>query len=345
MPLPAGEDETRMNLPPDIETRLRAMGLVAEGETIEAERLTGGVSSDIWKVTVGDRVFCVKRAMARLAVRDEWFAPVERNRYEQLWYATASARVPGVAPAVLAHDDEAMFFVMAWLDPARYRLWKTELMAGRVDRDFAATVGGKLAAIHATTAGDAEIAATFPTGALFEALRLDPYLRATGVRHPSLSAKLNVLADRTAATLKALVHGDVSPKNIMIGPQNAPVILDAECAWYGDPAFDLAFCLNHLLLKCFAAPDATAELLAAFDALSAAYRAGVDWEPVAELEGRAASLLPGLLLARIDGKSPVEYVTEEETRERARRVAIPLIEDAPATLDGVRNAWAEEMTG
>jgi len=310
---------------------------------IDAERLIGGVSSDIWKVTAGDSVFCVKRAMPKLAVKQDWFAPVERNRFEQLWYETASRRVPGAAPSVLAHDDEAMFFAMDWLDPADYRLWKAELLAGRVDRDFAAAVGQRLTTIHAATAGDSGIAAMFPTGALFEALRLAPYLRATGVRHPAIAAELNALADRTAKTRKALVHGDVSPKNIMIGPGSAPVFLDAECAWYGDPAFDLAFCLNHLLLKCLAVPAASHAFLGAFDALADGYRSGIDWEPAADLEARAASLLPGLLLARVDGKSPVEYVTEESARERVRRVAMPLIREPPATLAAVKDAWAGEL--
>ena len=307
-----------------------------------AERLTGGVSSDIWKVTAGGRVFCVKRAMAKLAVKDDWFAPVERNRYERQWYEVAAARVPGAAPRVIAHDDEAMFFVMEWLDPAAHRLWKADLMAGRVDLGFAAAVGERLAAVHSTTAGDAAIAAMFPTGALFEALRLEPYLRATARRHPALAAQLEALADRTAATQLALVHGDVSPKNIMAGP-HGPVFLDAECAWYGDPAFDLAFCLNHLLLKCLAVPAESAVCLIAFDELRDAYLGGVTWEARAALEARAASLLPGLFLARVDGKSPVEYVTRDVERDRVRRVAVPLIERPPATLAVVRDAWGQEV--
>ncbi|MCP4384624.1 MAG: phosphotransferase, partial [Hyphomicrobiales bacterium] len=141
----------------------------------------------------------------------------------------------------------------------------------------------------------------------------------------------------------ALVHGDVSPKNIMIGPGSLPVFLDAECAWYGDPAFDLAFCLNHLLLKSIAVPEALSPLLAAFDGLRAAYMDRIDWEPGEALEARAAALLPGLLLARIDGKSPVEYITTDDDRERVRRVAIPLIETAPARLETVRDAWGERM--
>jgi len=246
-----------------------------------------------------------------------------------------------------------MFFAMEFLDPARFRLWKGELLAGRVDLECAASVGSRLARIHATTAGDAAIAAMFPTGVFFEALRLDPYLRATARRHPEVADELNALANRTAATKRALVHGDVSPKNIMIAVASAsggrpagdagPVFLDAECAWYGDPAFDVAFCLNHLLLKCLARPAASAEFLIAFDELRDAYLGGVDWEPRAGLEARAASLLPGLFLARVDGKSPVEYVTGETDRERVRRVAVPLIRKPADTLSAVRDAWAGEL--
>lgn len=329
-------------LPDEIVACLVRLGLAGAGERVSAERLTGGVSSDIWKVSAGGRVFCVKRAMAKLAVKDDWFAPVERNRYERQWYELASARVPGSAPRVLAHDDAAMFFVMEWLDPADHRLWKADLMAGRVDLEFAAAVGARLAAIHAATAGDGAVAAMFPTGPLFEALRLEPYLRATGRRHPALAARLEALADRTAAAKLALVHGDASPKNIMAGPKG-PVFLDAECAWYGDPAFDLAFCLNHLLLKCLAAPAAAADFLIAFDELRDAYLGGATWEKRAALEARAASLLPALFLARVDGKSPVEYVTRDEERERVRRVAVQLIERPPATLAAVRDAWGGEV--
>src|SRR3712207_8107198 len=51
---------------------------------------------------------------------------------------------------------------------------------------------------------------------------------------------------------------------------------------YGDPAFDLAFCLNHLLLKGLWVPNAAPAFLACFDALAASYMAGVTWEPRSE---------------------------------------------------------------
>ena len=138
------------------------------------------------------------------------------------------------------------------------------------------------------------------------------------------------------------MHGDVSPKNILAGPAG-PVFLDAECAWWGDPAFDLAFCLNHLLLKCLWTPHAQAGFLACFDAMAATYRAGVAWEPADALEARVARLLPGLFLARVDGKSPVEYITTEADKNRVRRVARALLAAPPTRLDAIRQAWTEEL--
>jgi aminoglycoside phosphotransferase (APT) family kinase protein len=134
----------------------------------------------------------------------------------------------------------------------------------------------------------------------------------------------------------------VSPKNILCGP-HGPVFLDAECAWYGDPAFDLAFCLNHTLLKCAWRPQWADAYLACFDALTQAYLQAVEWEPVASLEGRAARLLPGLLLARVDGKSPVEYVTDDWQRASVRTAARSLLRKPVATLSEVRDRWEREL--
>ena len=143
----------------------------------------------------------------------------------------------------------------------------------------------------------------------------------------------------TLATKRALVHGDVSPKNILQGPAG-PVFLDAECAWFGDPAFDLAFCLNHLLLKGAREGADRMHYNSAFSALASAYLAAVDWENADGLEARAAALLPALFLARIDGKSPVEYLARESERAAVRRCAMPLIADPPPRLKDVAGAWA-----
>lgn len=314
---------------------LRAQGLAAADEVPQAEALTGGVSSDIWRVDLRSGTICVKQALARLRVAQVWEAPVERNRYEWRWMEAAAAAVPGAAPKVLAHDDAGVF-AMEYL--GGLPLWKAELRDGRVDPDFARQVGIRLAAIHAATAGKESVARAFATDANFHAIRLEPYLLATARAHPRHASVLSGLAERTAATRLALVHGDVSPKNILAG-HGGPVFLDAECAWYGDPAFDLAFCLNHLLLKCLWKPAHTAAYLESFDAMREGYLRGVDWEPATVLEARAASLLPGLLLARVDGKSPVEYFDRVQQKARVREVAGALLETLPSFLIQVRQSW------
>lgn len=314
---------------------LRRHGLATGGEAVAGVPLAGGVSSDIWRAHLAGGPVVIKRALPRLRVAQLWEAPVERNRYERLWLETANGILPGVAPRVLAGDDGGCF---AMEDLGALPVWKAELRAGRAEPPFAADVGRRLAAIHGATARRAVIAAAFATDASFYALRLEPYLVATGRAHESLRGQFEFLAETTAKTRLALVHGDVSPKNILVG-ERGPVFLDAECAWYGDPAFDLAFCLNHLLLKCLWIPGHKARYLECFQALAAAYLGGVSWEPVSRLERRAACLLPGLLLARVDGKSPVEYLRSEKQKERVRNFAREHLLSPPGALAELSEAW------
>lgn len=284
----------------------------------------------------------MKRALPKLRVQMDWTAPVERNQYEIAWFRTVAGIAPAAVPKILGTDPSHGLFVMEYLPPESYRLWRSELHAGRAKPSMAAQVGRLLERIHASTAKRSEMAEMFPTDDIFHAIRLEPYLEATARRHPDLAGPLRRLVATTASTKLALVHGDVSPKNILIGP-NGPVFLDAECAWYGDPAFDLAFCLNHLLLKCLWTPKSASDFLACFDSMYQTYLAGVSWESPAAIEARAAALLPALFLARVDGKSPVDYVTQEADKERVRRISRPLIQKAPRRLAVIRQAWAEEL--
>ena len=321
---------------------LRRMGLISKGEQFSSEPLSGGVSSDIWRIAVGNKQYCLKRALPRLKVPQVWEAPVERNGFESQWFRTAGAICPRCVPNLLAQDLQAGLFVMDYLDPGRYPIWKNQLRDGIVCEETAERVAERLARIHAATSDDKRVACQFATDDAFYAIRLEPYLIATGRVHRDLAPRLEALARRTAETRLALVHGDVSPKNILIGPRN-PVFLDAECACYGDPAFDLAFCLNHLLLKCLWTPAAARGFLACFDRLGETYLGAVGWEPRAALEARAARLLPGLFLARVDGKSPVEYLTAAADKARVRRVARAFLARPDPRLAAIREAWAAEV--
>lgn len=321
---------------------LGRMGLLAPGDRLVCVPLDGGISSDIWRVEIGARKYCLKRALAQLKVPRLWEAPVERNDAEWKWLAAAAAIWPGSVPRLVGQDRDAGLFVMDYLEPDRYPNWKSQLRDGILREETAVAVAERLVAFHAATAGRPEVAAAFDTSACFYAIRLEPYLVATARVHTDLAPQLEALSSVTLATKRALVHGDVSPKNILVGP-DGPLFIDSECAWYGEPAFDLAFCLNHLLLKCLWRPQNARGFLRLFGRLTESYLAGVTWQPRAEMEALTAALLPALLLGRIDGKSPIEYVTDERAKNRVRNFARRFIATRSERLDVIREAWGQEV--
>jgi hypothetical protein len=329
-------------LPESMQRALRAMGFFSSAEPIVAEPLSGGVASDIWKIQLPGQIICAKQALPQLKVAQLWQVPVERNAYEVAWFKTVAEIVPGAVPKILGHDPGLGVFVMEYLDPGKYTLWKNQLRDGDVQENTARQVAQALVAIHAGTAGRAEVAERFATDDLFFALRPEPYLLASAARHLDLATPLQALVDTTMATKKALVHGDVSPKNILVGAAG-PIFIDAECAWYGDPAFDLAFCLNHLLLKCLWKPEHAPSYMRCFELMVSDYLAGVNWEESRQLEQRVTQLLPGLLLARVDGKSPVEYIDAEPERERVREFARRYLLKPEHRLLDLGQAWQRHL--
>jgi aminoglycoside phosphotransferase (APT) family kinase protein len=321
---------------------LAKMGLVSAHSEIVITALAGGVSSDIYRVDLPAGVtVCVKRALPKLKVAAEWRAPVSRNRWEAEWMRVAGEIAPSAVPRLLGEDRDTGCFVMEFFPPERYPTWKALLSAGTIDPADAARVGDILGRIHAATADRSDVAARFATDDIFYDIRLEPYLVATGRAHPRLAGRLGELVETTRRTKRTLVHGDFSPKNILCGPAG-PVIVDAECAWFGDPAFDLAFVLNHLLLKGAWHPQWKARYVDAFQALCGAYFSHAAWEPSDRLEPRVAALLPALLLARIDGKSPVEYITEPAIKDRVRAFAGALLAFPPSRLESIGERWAKE---
>jgi aminoglycoside phosphotransferase (APT) family kinase protein len=320
---------------------LRHMALVSAHQSLALTPLPGGVSSEIYRVDLPAGPVCVKRALAKLKVAADWRAPVERNRWEVEWMRIAGGIAPQAVPAILGEDRATGCFAMAYLAPDTHPVWKDLLQGGNIDVAAAMATGNVLGRIHAATADRPDIAARFPTDDIFHAIRLEPYLVATARGHPDLAARFDELVQTTRTTKRVLVHGDFSPKNLLLGPAG-PVILDAECAWYGDPAFDLAFMLNHLLLKGAWRPQWRARYLDAYRALADAYFAHVAWEAPASCAQRTAALLPGLMLARIDGKSPVEYLTGEPQKDAVRRFARSLLGDPVTALGEIARRWHME---
>jgi aminoglycoside phosphotransferase (APT) family kinase protein len=317
------------------------MGLAAVGDEPDIVPLTGGVSSLIVRVDTRDGPVCIKQALPELKVASHWRAPLARNHAELAWIREVGEILPQSVPRILGEDTASYCFAMQWLPPDQHPVWKHQLRDGQVSTDFSVQVAQHLAMIHASTACQPALAARFAFDQNFFELRLDPYFGASAQVHPDCAEALHALIAQTADKRLALIHGDVSPKNILAGP-SGPIFLDAECAVYGDPAFDVAFCLTHLMAKCLWRPAWTDEYLTCFDAFASHYLAGVNWESVASIEARTATLLAAILLARVDGKSPLEYLTEPDRaklRAFARRWVL-----LPATrLADMRAAWKEEL--
>ncbi|WDR02437.1 aminoglycoside phosphotransferase family protein [Devosia algicola] len=319
-----------------------SLGLCNPQAIAGVRRLTGGVASDIGVVSFADKQVCVKFALAKLNVAEDWYAPVHRGRAEYAWLQFAAATTPEATPKLFGWSDRDNGFAMEFIDGDDVYLWKAALLAEAPFRDEAVAVATVLATIHAaSTAPDFDRSA-FQNADDFNALRLDPYLRFTATRHPDIADRLIGLADGLYASQKGLVHGDVSPKNILLR-HGKPIILDAECATMGDPAFDVAFCLNHLVLKSVHLPASRQSMLAAAAQFWQTYATRISWEQPADLDARVAALLPALMLARVDGKSPVEYLSTPG-RDAVRTLAVPLIAEPLPTLEQLFAAIATGLS-
>jgi aminoglycoside phosphotransferase (APT) family kinase protein len=334
--MPASENPT-----PDVPGLLVKAGLIASGDLATVAALSGGVSCEAWRATTADGDYAVKVALPQLRVAVEWHAPVERIGAEARWFSVAAKIVPDAVPELVATLPEENALITRFLPPEEAPVWKQELLAGRVDPDVAAAVGDTLARIHAATRGDAEVAAAFPDRSAFYALRIEAFLLYPGERHANVRPILKTLAEDLAQSREALVHGDVSPKNILAAP-GGPVILDAECATMGDPAFDLAFCLTHLLLKAAALPSHRPALIVSAARFARAYGARIG-TGAASIDARAARLTAALLLARIDGRSPAEYITDEALKALIRARAIDLLIAPPPDTKALITNWQETL--
>jgi len=287
----------------EFETLLRKRGLI-QSDQARLTPLTGGISSEIYLVEAGGRRFVIKRALEMLKVQDDWYADTSRNHSEQAYMRYVAGFRPDAMPEIYQSDPEAGLFSMEFLDG--FRNWKQDLLAGKCDINLASQAGSLLGEIHAHTWGNSQVKAEFDSIPNFDQLRIDPYLRTTATKHPDLKSKILAEADRLIKSRQCLMHGDYSPKNILHRGERL-IPLDCEVACYADAAFDLGFFLNHLFLKSlYHAP-----MPLPFEAMIAAARTGyrgANPEHTEEVEDRTAQLLPMLMLARVDGKSPVEYL-------------------------------------
>jgi aminoglycoside phosphotransferase (APT) family kinase protein len=301
---------------------------------------SGGVSSEIYLVEDGANKLVVKRALPKLKVKDDWFADVSRNASEWGYLECVSRIIPGAVPQLYFSCPGEGYFGMEYLG-AGFSNWKDLLLAGEFNIGHAELAAGILGEIHERTAVNVAFLKQFDTTANFHQLRVEPYLLTTGARNPTLRAIFESEARRIEAAREALVHGDFSPKNILIHGDRL-VLLDCEVAWYGDPVFDVAFLLNHLFLKSLHHAPMSAELVCMPDVMIAAFwstyamkRSTAD---TAAIERRLVPLLLMLMLARVDGKSPVEYLTPAK-RDFLRTFVHQHLPSPPDSLAEMRDIW------
>ena len=299
-----------------------------------ARVLAGGVSNTVVLVEDGRRRIVLKQSLPRLRVRDEWLA--DRGRIVREWKvmrALDGVLPDGRLPDLLFLDESRFLYAMEGA-PAGTVDWKSRLLAGELSAATARLAGATLGLMARATWERAEFRERFADSKAFHQLRTDPYYLTVALRHPRLAQQVEDWIEQSRHRQIAMVHGDWSPKNVLVGPQGVACI-DFECAHFGDPSYDAGFMLNHLILKSFRRPDLAVGYLR-LARIAFAWTVGMlppralEW-----YEAASARHLAFLLLARVDGKSPVEYLRTESVRDVVRGLALRLIDDNPATIRAV----------
>lgn len=313
---------------------LRERGVIPADTGATAEELGWGISNLVCKVSWAERVIVVKQSLPQLRVAQEWHFDRSRVLVEYDCMRYLGGILPaGSVPDVVFTDPDNFVFAMTCA-PAGGRLWKQALLAGDIDPAAAQRAGALLRRVHATSAGQPEVARRFGDQTVLVQGRIDPYHRTAAAANPDVAALIHAEVDRLLRTRQALVLGDFSPKNTFIYPDGV-FIIDFEVAHWGDPAFDVAFCLTHLVLKACRFPERAADYLRAAGRFLTGYGDQPGPGTVAELGC--------LLLARVDGKSRVEYLTDEESRSFVRRLAKEILYERTAHVDQALKLVAQRL--
>lgn len=323
-----------MNIPADL---LEALGIAGK-DVVKIDMLGGGISADIWRVELLHQTVVIKRACSALKVEADWQADPCRIQSEIDWHNFVRSFLPESVPEIISVAPEQHAFSMALLD---YPLWKAELLKGNVNLKFAEQVARQLVLIHSMSRARSEIRQQFAHDDLFYALRVEPYFLTTAEKNIEIGDVIRELGNSLLVTKLALMQGDISPKNILIGT-TGPVFLDAETACYGDPAFDMAFCLTHLMLKVLLQPKQLPNLMTSVRTMFSTYLEGADWEDTGYLGERITRLLQAIMLARVDGKSPVEYLDSKQ-QALVRHFCVSVIKEDVSDMDRLTQAWSNEV--
>lgn len=316
---------------------LEGKKLVKDAKDCKVRELGGGVSNIVLLVEwpdVPERRWVVKQSLGKLRVKDDWRA--DRNRIFREAEAIRMLRpVLGNSIPEMIYLDRTHYLYVMSAAPAGSMVWKDSLLAcRRSDTAVAHEVGVLLARLISATEGEEVFKRRFKSQKNFEQLRIDPYYRTTASRHAQnhgIYRALQDLMEESSQIRFSLVHGDFSPKNILVRGRDI-FLIDFEVVHWGDPSFDSGFLLNHLFLKAFRRPQFAPNYLGAARAFWKALRVGMGPEPSRSFEHMTIRHLGALMLARIDGKSPVEYIQNDKTKQRVRNLAKYILLEPPSNM-------------
>ena len=330
---------------------LLGKGLISydQAGSATAHELGGGVSNIVVRVDFADPSdsLIIKQSLPRLRVQQEWLADRARIHREAASLRYLEGILPQYALPTVVHENHEQFLFGMTAAPPGTRTWKDDLLSGRVDTLVAAEVGRLLGTMHQESAvldqGIPPELREFADQHCFIQLRVDPYHRATALAHPDLAEAIEAEAQAMLGRRLCLVHGDYSPKNVIVtGSDEEPTafLLDFEVVHLGNPVFDLAFMLNHLTLKAIHRPDLAPQYNVAATAFWSAYcsNASTFATRAMQLQREAIRQMGVLLLARVDGKSPAEYITADAQKFMARRVAREILAGSVWSLSDLHEA-------
>lgn len=323
---------------------LQRTGRISLGEQPRITILQGGVSNRTVLVQreLGD-AWVLKQALAKLRVPVDWFSSPERIQREALGLRWLARLAPPGSITPLLFEDHAQHLLAMQAVPQPHDNWKTMLLAGSIHAGHVEQFAVLLAAIHRQgNLRRTELAEVFADRSFFESLRLEPYYGYSAQQVPAAAGFLNALIRDTLACRVTLVHGDYSPKNVLVH-QGRLVLLDHEVIHFGDPAFDVGFALTHLLSKSHHMPARRREFAEAAGAFWRVYLDALGHPAWAgDLEPRAVRHTLACLLARVAGRSPLEYLAPEE-RIRQRDLVLRIIPAAPARIADLISMFEEGL--